>query len=233
MSILNNLLRLIIVLFFLTACTTVKKPLIEAELAAPAEQDTVSDQPEPTLAEPALVESDDIAGSEAPARPIDPNQQLYLQAIDALKQGQTKLAIEILEQLVGDASDKPFVFTNLGLAYFNLADLELAETAFQSAINIDENDFVAYNHLGILLRKKGEFAQALDNYQQAIRSNEKYAQAYLNLGILYDLYLQDLEKAVVQYEKYLALNGVEDKQVSGWIVDIKRRMKSSASSAQE
>ena len=90
----------------------------------------------------------------------------------------------------------------------------------------DSADAVAYNHLGILQRRKGQFEEALMAYQRAIEIDVKYARAHLNLGILFDLYLQDLEKALAQYRVYQTLTDEQDKQVAGWIVDIERRLKS-------
>ena len=90
----------------------------------------------------------------------------------------------------------------------------------------NDRDAVAHNHLGILERRKGEFEAALTWYRRAIEIDDAYARAHLNLGILYDIYLQDLEKALRQYQTYQALISEEDSQVAGWIVDIERRLKS-------
>ena len=59
-----------------------------------------------------------------------------------------------------------------------------------------------------------------------IKIDSKYARAHLNLGILFDLYLQDLEKALQQYRKYQKLTSDENTQVAGWIIDIERRRQS-------
>ena len=85
---------------------------------------------------------------------------------------------------------------------------------------------MAYNHLGIITRMQGEFQKARHSYETAINIDSEYASAYLNLGILFDIYLQDLKQALAQYEKFQTLTNNEDKTVAGWIVDIKRRLKS-------
>ena len=46
----------------------------------------------------------------------------------------------------------------------------------------------------------------------------------MNLGILFDLYLQDLEQALAHYRRYQELMSEENEQVAGWIVDIERRL---------
>ncbi len=158
--------------------------------------------------------------------PVDFNQRFYEEAVAALKKGDHETALKLLQTVSQDAPDKPFVFTNLGLAYFKLGRIDEAERAFEQSIIRNDDDAVAYNHLGILLRQKGQFKEALERYQRAISIRRDYAPAHLNLGILFDIYLQDLDKALQQYERYQDLTSGENKQVAGWIVDIKRRLKS-------
>ena len=172
------------------------------------------------------------ATAEQPAAEADMQQQFYAEAVASLKSGKTALAVELLEQVSNDAPDKPYVFTNLGLAYFKLQELDLAQQAFKQAIARDSKDAVAHNHLGILQRQRGQFEDALDRYQRAIEIDSDYASAHLNLGILFDIYLQDLGQALRQYQKYQALTSEEDSQVAGWIVDIQRRLKSASSKSQ-
>ncbi|MGD8840077.1 MAG: tetratricopeptide repeat protein [Gammaproteobacteria bacterium] len=186
-----------------------------------------SSVPEPAPApEPAPVEQ---AAPEPAPPPIDYNQQYYEQAVAELKKGDTEDAIELLVRVSGDAPDKPFVFTNLGLAYFKLEQYEPAEKAFQEAVTRNARDAVAYNHLGILQRRKGQFEEARKSYQRALDIDSNYALAHLNLGILFDIYLQDLEPALRHYQRYQALISEENKQVAGWIVDLERRLQSGAS----
>jgi tetratricopeptide (TPR) repeat protein len=182
--------------------------------------------PEPAPAvEPAPVTDASATEPESAPEPVDFYQQFYIEAVDSLKRGDTEQAIELLLQVSTDAPDKPYVFTNLGLAYFKLKKMDLAEQAFQEAISRSNRDAVAYNHLGILLRYQGQFEEARKRYQRAIAIDSDYAYAHLNLGILFDIYLQNLKLALQQYQKYQALIGEEDKQVAGWITDIQRRLK--------
>jgi Flp pilus assembly protein TadD len=205
----SRLLALFLVAL-LAACQSVPQPASEI---APA-----------TAAGPA-VEIEPLSVPE----PVDPDQQLYQQALQALKNGDTEIALEALTQLSESAPDKPYLFTNLGLAHFKLEQVEAAELAFMEAITRDANDAVAHNHLGILQRRKGQFQQALQQYQRALEIDANYATAHLNLGILFDLYLQDLNMALRHYQTYRSLSSGDDTQVDGWIVDIERRLKTAAS----
>ncbi|MDH3537646.1 MAG: tetratricopeptide repeat protein [Gammaproteobacteria bacterium] len=211
MSIFNNRTALPLALLLLAACQSVPEP-------APG--------PAPVIAPEPVVEQ------APPPEPVDFNQQFYEEAISTLKSGNTGLALELLIQVSSDAPGKPFVFTNLGLAYFKLQQMDLAEKAFEEAIKRDDGDAVAHNHLGILKRQKGEFQEARTHYQRAIDANSSYALAYLNLGILFDIYLQDLEQALRHYQKYQSLIGNQNDQVATWIVDIERRLKPATAKSQ-
>ena len=213
---------ILLLTMLLAACQSVPEPVIEAQQPEVATIDAI-ESPPPAQPEPEL---------KAEAEPIDYNQQTYEEAIAALKSGDTEDALELLTRVSREAPDKPRLFTNLGLAYFSLQQAELAEQAFQQAVTRDPNDAVAYNHLGILQRHNGRFQEALIQYQRAIEIDDSYAPAYLNLGILFDLYLQDLEKALQQYQKYQVLSSEDNPQVGGWIVDIERRLKKADAQSQ-
>ena len=194
-------------------------------------QGTPQPAPAPQVeSSPAQASAD--AQTAAPPQPIDYNQQFYEQALEALKAGDSETALALLTTLSEDAPDKPRLFTNLGLVYFQQQQPELAEQAFLQAIERDPDDAVAHNHLGILQRRQGRFQEALVQYQRAIEIDSSYARAHLNLGILFDLYLQDLEKALQQYQTYRSLTAGENDRVDGWIVDIERRLKSADSKSQ-
>ena len=212
MSIFNNRTALLLVILLLGACQ--------------------SGPDRASLQKPAAATSPTVEGSTAESRPVDPNQQLYEQALASLKSGKTERALKLLVQISNDAPDMPYVFTNLGLAYFKLQQLELAEQAFKQAIASNNKDAVANNHLGILQRQKGQFKEARTHYQRALAIDSDYASAHLNLGILFDIYLQDLKQALRHYQKYQALVSEEDTQVAGWIVDIQRRLKSTTTKSQ-
>ncbi len=181
---------------------------------------------------PAVATSPTVEEAAVESAPDDANQQFYEQALASLKRGKTENALKILLQVSNDAPDKPYVFTNLGLAYFKLQQLDLAEQAFKQAIARNNKDAVAHNHLGILQRQKGQFNEARTHYQRALSIDSDYASAHLNLGILFDIYLQDLKQALRHYQKYQGLVSEEDTQVAGWIVDIQRRLKSTTTKNQ-
>ena len=208
----NNIAALLVAVLLLGACQSGPDKVVPAKPEAVAAPSAEEPATEPEV--------------------VDFYQQFYEDAVASLKSGKTALAVELLVQVSNDAPDKPYVFTNLGLAYLKLKEPDLAEQAFKQAIARDDKDAVAHNHLGILQRQKGQFKEAMNRYQRAIQIDSSYASAHLNLGILFDIYLQDLDLALRHYQKYQSLIGKEDTQVAGWIVDIKRRLKSGATKSQ-
>ncbi|MEQ3634048.1 tetratricopeptide repeat protein [Thalassolituus sp.] len=71
-------------------------------------------------------------------------------------------------------------------------------------------------------RELGLFAEAEQSYKAAIACNPTDAEAHYNLGILYDLYRNDLVSALAEYKQAKALLG-DDKNLDIWITDLERR----------
>ena len=82
---------------------------------------------------------------------------------------------------------------------------------------------VASNECGLLYRKKGRFDEARAMYEQALAAYPNYYPAHRNLGILCDLYLNDLESAMAHYQVYSQAMP-KDNKVKLWIADLQARM---------
>ncbi len=121
-------------------------------------------------------------------------------------------------------------YVNLGLIYMHDSRYSDAEAAFKSALDRNPNSAIAENEFGITERKLGKFNEAEAAYQRTIAIDPNYAPAYLNLGVLYDLYLAQPQKALEQFEHYLALTG-ENKQVAGWVIELRKRVGAAAPAA--
>jgi tetratricopeptide (TPR) repeat protein len=171
-----------------------------------------------------------IAASAAPVP--DRAAQQYADALNLMKAGRATDAELELKQLALAYPELSGPQVNLGLLYLQGAKLPEAETAFKTALDHNPGSAVAGNELGIVERKLGKFAEAEAAYQRTIAAVPDYAPAYLNLGVLYDLYLAEPQKALEQFEHYIQLAG-ENKQVAGWVVELRKRVGAPAPAAKK
>lgn len=149
----------------------------------------------------------------------------YVEGLKAARKGDAQLAIQYFSATTEEFPGFPPAFTNLGLQQLKLKHRDAAKQSFNKAIQLKANNSVAYQHLGIIYRIDGEFSQAQSMYEKALEFDADNALAHFNLGILLDIYLYDLQTALVHYEKYQALKLKKDATVANWIIDIKRRIK--------
>jgi tetratricopeptide (TPR) repeat protein len=173
---------------------------------------------------PAAAESGTTAGVAAPDTAPIPERaaQQYAQALELMKSGRNTDAELEFQQLVAGYPQLTGPQLNLGLLYLRDSRLPEAETAFKTALEHSPNNVVAGNELGIVERKLGKFTEAEAAYQRTIAADPNYAPAHLNLGVLYDLYLAQPQKALEEFERYVEIAG-ENKQVTGWLAELRKR----------
>jgi len=153
--------------------------------------------------------------------------QQYAQALQFMKAGRNTDAELEFKQLAISYPQLAGPQLNLGLLYLRASRLPEAEAAFKAALDIKPTSAVAGNELGIVERMLGKFAEAEAAYQRTIAAEPNFAPAHLNLGVLYDLYLAQPQKALDEFERYIAIAG-ENKQVAGWVVELRKRVGAAA-----
>lgn len=114
--------------------------------------------------------------------------------------------------------------TDLGILYAQSKQRELAVASLARAVTANPANEVAHNWLGTLYRETGEPLRAEQSYRNAIRARPSYAQAHLNLAILYDVVLHRPREALVSYRDYQRIAGSEDLIVGAWIRDLESRL---------
>ncbi len=113
---------------------------------------------------------------------------------------------------------------NLGQIYVAVGQPEEARRAFEAAARANPYNCTAHNELGLLSRVNGDFEAAEQHYKNCIDRVPGNSAAYLNLGILYELYLGRLADALLNYRQYQSLQSEEDRRVKGWVMDLERRL---------
>ena len=155
-------------------------------------------------------------------------QALKLKEQNELQQAEQAFR-SIASQQVG-LSGPHLQLGDLALLETDKARFERAEQHYQIAVEINPHNYHARNRLARVLREQGKFAEAEEQYKQALVSWPAFKPSYLNLGILYDLYLGDKAKALEHYQIYQALNDKPERKVKGWIADLSRQVNSQKTS---
>lgn len=114
-------------------------------------------------------------------------------------------------------------------AYFNLAWVKQqlgkhAEVGSHAAsgLRLRPNEVAAYLMMALSERELGRFLNAESIYLAALGTAPDDDRLHLNLGILYDLYLQRPGEALAHYRQYQRLQKTPSQQVGGWIVAMER-----------
>ncbi|WP_339719051.1 tetratricopeptide repeat protein [uncultured Paraglaciecola sp.] len=101
-----------------------------------------------------------------------------------------------------------------------------------NAVAVNPLNYQAHNELALVLRQQGQFQQAQSHYELALKSWPAFAAAYFNRGILYDLYMGEKSLALADFELYKVLSNDDSRQLTGWIMDLQRQIKSATQNAQ-
>jgi tetratricopeptide (TPR) repeat protein len=157
------------------------------------------------------------------AKMDDASRRDFESAVAMLKEEEYDKAIELLKRVIEQSPGVSAPYINLGMAYQHIGKPEEAETQFKAALQMIAVHPVASNQYGLLLRKSGRFDEARNIYEQALERFPDYYPLHRNLGILCDLYLNDLECALTHYEAY-SQDMSEDDKVKLWIADVRNRL---------
>ena len=144
-------------------------------------------------------------------------------AVSAMNAGNTGSAEQSFKALSTAYPTYAGPLLNLAILQTKAGKFEDAQKTLNDAI-ARKPSAAAYNQLGIVYRRLGRFKEADEAYQLAIQTDESYALAYLNLGVLCDLYLQQPQRALEAFERYVTLAPSPDAKVNGWITELKTRL---------
>ena len=132
-------------------------------------------------------------------------------------------AMILLENVIKKSPGVTAPYINMAIACRHTGKLEQAEEHLKTALQLVPDHPAACNEYGLLYRKTGRFAEAREVYQKVLEQFPDYYPAHRNLGILCDLYLNDLTCALEHYELYSEAMP-EDRQVKLWVADLRGRL---------
>jgi tetratricopeptide (TPR) repeat protein len=143
-------------------------------------------------------------------------------AVRLLKEELYEESIALFLSVTEAAPQLTTAHIDLGIAYRQVGDLELAEASLERALELNPRHPVAHNELGIVYRKTGRFGEAREAYEKALAIHPDFHFARRNLAILCDVYLRDLDCALEHYELYTRAVP-EDEAAAMWIADLRNR----------
>jgi tetratricopeptide (TPR) repeat protein len=146
----------------------------------------------------------------------------YEKAVRLLKEEKYEPGIALLLKVTERAPDLTAAHIDLGIAYARTGDLDHAEASLGKALELNPRHPDALNELGLVQRRKGEFAKARASYEAALAQYADFHYAHRNLAILCDLYLGDTACALEHYEAYSRMVP-NDADVVKWIADLRNR----------
>jgi tetratricopeptide (TPR) repeat protein len=162
------------------------------------------------------------ADSAADVRAAGPQ---FNQALGLMHANHYSQAIPLLDTVTKAQPTLSLAVLNLAIAQARSGHDAQAEPLLRQVLTQNPANPVALNELGMLQRRAGHFTEARQAYERAIAANAGYADAELNLAILYDLYLQQPAQAVPHYRRYQALADTPDKRVTLWIAELSKTAK--------
>ncbi|MGJ8620377.1 MAG: tetratricopeptide repeat protein [Methylophilaceae bacterium] len=150
-----------------------------------------------------------LANAEVTAKQLiskHPNAFILHHVLALALDGQQKFSesIHSYEKAIKLDTQKPDLYFNLGFAYTNTNQLDLAIANYQKAITLNPKFFEAYGNLGTVYQRLGQLDEAINSYQKGLAINTQDARGYFNLGTA----LRDkgsLSEAIASYRKAIAL----------------------------
>lgn len=145
------------------------------------------------------------------------DQALFDNAVAAMANEQFQAAEKDLKILLTRRHDLEEVWINYALSlYHQSTKQDELRSALKSIQDRNIKLPQSYNLQGMLAVQDGEFKQAEKFYQLALKSDKSYANAWYNLALLNDVYLQNVRKAIEYYQQYITLMP-GDEETKSWL----------------
>lgn len=152
-------------------------------------------------------------------------KKAYELALTHIKTGELEKAERSLVKLGQAHAGDLAVWINLTAVYYYNNKLDQASTTLSQARKINPDIADIHNLAGLIAVERGEYKEAEKSYLAALMLDKSHSKAHYNLALIYDIFYQDLAKAIIHYEHYLKLNPQEDKDTLSWVEELKLSLK--------
>lgn len=173
--------------------------------------------------------SEYIAAGKKPVLPIPSpaTVALFDAANEALQSHDLERAETLYQELLETEPGFPNAYMNLAVVFAMTGRTGDAIALLDQVIALAPAECRAYLHRARLQRDQFQFEASEASLLACTTEDPDFAEAYLGLGVLYELYMGRLLAARTAYERYQALSAVPDERVSVWIGELNRRIDAS------
>tara|TARA_B100001059_G_C17791927_1_gene560682 strand:+ start:1047 stop:1775 length:729 start_codon:yes stop_codon:yes gene_type:complete len=102
-------------------------------------------------------------------------------------------------------------------------DYEQALKHYQQGLTVNPNNINGYTALATVQRLQGKYSHAQNTLAKALALWPDFPEAHYNLSILFDVYLNQAQKAKQHLEAYILLSG-EDEESQQWLQQLNERL---------
>lgn len=164
-------------------------------------------------------------GEREPVAPLNAEQQMQLaRALNLTRGEQYGAALEVLQAVQAARPEVGLIDARMGWVLQQQGRGIEAQAAYRRALEKAPREPMATNNLALILQSEGEFAEARELFEAGLKDHPDAPELHYNLAVLAELYLLDLPLALEHYRRYQALTNGREKQVTGWIADLERRV---------
>lgn len=174
--------------------------------------------------------ADAVVKPEPAVQPVSANpevQELMEKADVHFRKGELKAAENFYLQAAAKDPKCSKAYSRLGVIYLETGeDLQDAEAAFRQALKFDKENGFVLNNLGLVLYHQDKFADAIRQFELAVRQDEANANRHANLGKAY-MAMRQYAKAESSFKKALKLapNELEYKDLLAEAIEKKQAHK--------
>jgi len=164
--------------------------------------------------------------SKAIERPVFTPEVLaeYKASVEALKAGNIEIAKRRFSSLVKIYPLMAGAEVNLGIIADLQQDKAAASAHFERALKTNPSNLDALIYSASYQQEAGLFTAAEQHLLKAEQVAPNSDIVQYNLGVLYELYLQEYERAIEHYQRYVELSNNDDaEKVKRWIKLLERK----------
>ncbi|KXK44033.1 MAG: TPR repeat-containing protein, partial [Chlorobi bacterium OLB5] len=147
-----------------------------------------------------------FASYQSYANAYDSTRVSFEEAMDALDAEKYEEAVNLFTRYLYIATGHDEGYFQRGNAYYMLKQYDKALTDYSFAYNMGfKKDEIMFYRMGTIYKNNKDYLTAEEFFNQAVKLDSKYTEAYLELGNL-ALLAEDYKKAADNYNKALSLD---------------------------